>query len=73
MTWTWEITGLGTTSQTLTVYDDNGDEVASDTRDGWTWGDEHIGVDGYSYPDYVHNVVARHDLLAALTDDVRRL
>ena len=37
MTWTWDVSGLGTTEQTLTVYDPDGNSVGSETREGWTW------------------------------------
>lgn len=56
MAWTWEITGLGTEEQTLTVYDPDGNSVGSETRDGWVWSGD--------YPDAVADLMP--ETLAAL-------
>lgn len=35
MTWTYELDGLGTEQQTLTVYDEQGTQQAQETRSDW--------------------------------------
>lgn len=49
MTWTWEITGLGTAEQTLTVYNPDDEPVGSETQEYWTWSGD--------YPDAVANLM----------------
>lgn len=66
MTWTWEITGLGTTEQTLTVYDPDGNSVGSETREGWSWSGD--------YPDATTNLMPEtiEALMAIQRDDIER-
>lgn len=66
MTWTWDISGLGTTEQTLTVYDSDGNSVGSETREGWTWSGE--------YPDAVEMLMPEtiEALMALRRNDIER-
>lgn len=66
MTWTWDISGLGTTSQTLTVYDPDGNSVGSETREGWTWRGD--------YPDAVADLMPEtlSALMALQRGDIER-
>ena len=66
MTWTWDINGLGTTEQTLTVFNPDGESVGSETRDSWTWyGD---------YPDVVTDLMPEtiEALMAIQRDNIER-
>lgn len=45
MTWYWDISNLGTDSQTLRVWDHTSTEVYSETKTSWEWNGE--------YPDEV--------------------
>ena len=64
MTWTWDIGGLGTTEQTLTVWNPDGETVASETREAWTWSDP--------CPEYVEEVVSQHDFQAVYMENIER-
>lgn len=64
MTWKWDISGLSTATQTLTVYDPDGNEVGSETRDGWTWSGE--------YPEFVKTVVGNNDFKALYMGNIGR-
>lgn len=37
MTWYWDISNLGTTTQTLQVWDHTGTQVYTETRTSWIW------------------------------------
>lgn len=65
MTWTWAIEGLGTTEQTCHVWNPDGSEVASQTRDAWNWPSD-------EWPDYVEEVVAEYDFQDAYMGNIER-
>jgi len=64
MTWTWQIDGLGTTEQTLRVFDSDGVEQYSETRKGWSWSGD--------YPNVVQKTVVESDPTAGLIEDIER-
>lgn len=59
MTWYWDVTEVGTTSQTLHVWDHTGTEVYTESRSSWSWtGDT---------PDIVYEQI-RNNLDAGISD-----
>ena len=66
MNWTWEIEGRGTTEQTLTVYNPDGEVVGIKTRESWTWSGD--------YPDAVTDLVPEtiEALMAIQRENIER-
>lgn len=66
-TFYWDIEGLGTSEQTLTVYDPDKNPIDSETRNGWTWKGD--------YPDAVADMMPMtlEALMALQQGNVERL
>lgn len=56
--WYWDIDGLGTTDQTLRLWNPQGEEVGSENRDGWSWSGDYPDVILELMPETLEGVVA---------------